>query len=318
MESNVKILVPLNDRGDIKSFSEAGTDQFYFGFFDDSFCNKFGDDADINRMSSFGTRANSFSFAETLEAIAEVSSYGCDSYITFNANVYLKGQLEYLAEKMLLLKEAGATGVILSDAELAKAAESIGIHAVASTMTGIYNTDIFSYYVKKGFKRVIPPRECSIEDIRLMHESFPDIELEAFYMRNGCIYSDSNCLVNHKFGGMCTDLRRRQGLLEMSDKSTVGRSELEASLKLYNERLYTGIACGHCALYDLIDAGVSALKIVGRADRHEQILSDVRATRENIKIASAAKCREEYIENMVKPDNAKTNCVGGFNCYYRR
>lgn len=318
MNKEMKILVPLNDRADIKRFSEAGADQFYFGFYDEEWSRKFGDGACINRMSSFGTRANRFSFDEALCAISESVSLGRESYITFNANVYSAGQLDYLAEKLDRLKTAGVTGVILSDAELAKVANDIGIHAVASTMTAIYNTDILAYYVRKGFKRIITPRECSIEDIGLMHEQFPEIEIEAFFMRNGCIYSDSNCLIDHRFGGMCTDLRRRQGLLQLAKESTVDKTQLEESLKKYDERLYTGIACGQCALYELGEVGVTALKIVGRADRHDSILSDIETTKANLLIVAEAKNRDEYLKNMIKPKYADDNCVDGFNCYYRR
>lgn len=314
MRADMKILVPLNNERDVERYAAAGADQFYFGFFDPEWTGRFSHNADINRMSAFGTRANRFSFENALGVIRQIASLGKDSYVTFNANVYSEEQIEFIGELFFELKEAGVTGVILSDATLVSKALSAGIDAVASTMTAIYNTDILKYYAGKGFKRVIVPRECSISDIKTMHDAFPDIEIEAFYMRNGCLYSDCNCLIDHHFGGLCTDLRRRQGLLSLSPGHSVDEAKLRESLKLFDEKLFSGIACGHCALYDLYHAGVKALKIVGRADRNDSVLKDIETTERNLEVVFEASSKEEYLSNMIKPD---AYCVSGLNCYYR-
>ena len=62
----MKILVPLNNAELLQKYIDAGADEFYIGFHDLQWSEKFGKYADINRMSGFGMNANRYSFEEIL------------------------------------------------------------------------------------------------------------------------------------------------------------------------------------------------------------------------------------------------------------
>ena len=82
--------------------------------------------------------------------------------------------------------------------ELVEIAKKYRINAVISTIAGIYNSDIAKFYWKLGVERIILPRDLSVDDIERIVTSVPDVEYEAFMMRNGCTFSDSNCLGLHR------------------------------------------------------------------------------------------------------------------------
>ena len=54
----MNIMVPIQNESLVNELVQAGTDEFYFGFKDSKWERRFGTFSEINRMSSFGSRAN--------------------------------------------------------------------------------------------------------------------------------------------------------------------------------------------------------------------------------------------------------------------
>ena len=108
------------------------------------------------------------------------------------------------------LKRAKVDGVIVSIPELIGMAIKHGLEAVASSICGIYNSEIAEFYRDLGATRLILPRELSLDDIAEIKSAVPDVEYEVFLMRNGCLFSDSYCLGLHarQRGAFCYDFRR--------------------------------------------------------------------------------------------------------------
>ena len=74
----MKILVPVNNSDYIDRYIECGADEFYLGFYDEQWENKFGKYADINRMSGFGKLANKYNFEEAMKLAAYIKKRGKD------------------------------------------------------------------------------------------------------------------------------------------------------------------------------------------------------------------------------------------------
>ncbi len=78
----MKIMVPIADEKNIEPFAKAGADEFYFGIYDNVWTKRFGIFEEINRMSSFGSRANIP--VDNLENfIYAIKDMGKKAYITF-------------------------------------------------------------------------------------------------------------------------------------------------------------------------------------------------------------------------------------------
>ena len=309
-------LVPVNDRAYLGRYVEAGGEEFYVGFHDAAWHERFGDVADLNRMTGFQHQANPYGFDEVLDIVDEVRGLGKKLYVTFNANVYTKEQLDFLYGYFERLHTAGAAGVIVSVPEAVEPAADSGLAVVASTMCGVYNADIARFYRELGCTRVIVPRDMGLAEIEALAEAVPDVELEVFLMRNGCIFADGYCLGRHfqNRNALCWDVRHAD-----REFYTVGRGRSLSGAARENNEAYGRFhrtACGLCAVYRLERAGVAAAKIVGRSDDSACILRDIEAVVRNVEIARACVDEQEYLARMDVPPERAAACTDGLSCYY--
>ncbi len=314
----MEILVPLSNLEYVKSYLIAGADEFYMGFHDEMWENLFGKYADINRMSGFGIRANPYSFNEILEVIKVVKDTGKKVFITLNANGYSKDQILYMEQHYFpVFCKLDIDGIILSDINVISSVVKHGIKPVASTMCAIYNCNIAKIYYNFGVRRMILPRDLSLKEIADICERMPDVQFEAFFMRNGCIFSDCYCLGMHRpeCGATCTYTRYGIHSYCHNYSSFEDYHAVDVNDYLYRTSFHID-ACAMCALYKLNEIGISSLKIVGRADDFESVCKDIALTKQNLKVMAQSKTERDYLNNMKFPSNFPQKCRIGNSCYY--
>jgi len=313
----MKILVPLNSKEYIDKFIDAGAEELYVGFDDDDWYTEFGSLSEINRMSGFRGRANKYTLDEVIDMAEYISSKNADLYLTLNSPRYTEAQLNRI--ELYLQKIAGSkiSGLIISCPELLPLAGKYGIKAVCSTMCAVYNNDILNYYKKMGVQKIILPRDITMEEIAKLIKDNPELEYEVFLMRNGCVFSDSNCLCMHRelYKSLCGMLAHSQRKILSNDTDFIRNQEYRVNAMLFND-CYRKLSCALCALYDFVQLGVKSGKIVGRADEQDFILRDVKLVKQNLEIAKKASSREEYLEKMVFPPYMEHSCNLGYSCYY--
>ena len=314
-------LVPLNNASALPRFHESGVGEVYLGFHDDEWDRRFGR-SELNRMSGFGREANPFDFNGACGLISQASDLGMRAFVCFNAASYTPNQIDFIAHAYLpQLTAARCHGVILSGQALIAAARDVGLGVTMSTIAGVYNAQLAAHYRDRGATRVIVPRDLSVEEIAGIMTSVPDIEYEAFLMRNGCLFSDSHCLGCHRAGNpsLCMSLRTGQWGIFPVGASASDAAFLERAWE--NERLlnedYHRRTCGLCALWRLERLGVDAYKVVGRSDDVDDLCFDAALVVRNAALAHACATEEEYLEQMERPRDPATLCgMHGLSCYY--
>lgn len=314
----MNILAPLNDPAAVDDYLACGASEFYVGFTDGEWTRRFGAASDLNRLSGFGSQANACDFPSLLDAIRRIADTGAHVYVPFNGAAYSTAQCDYIAHAYFPdLARAGADGVILSGPELIGAAHGAGLAAVASTMAAVANADIMRFYRQRGIDRVIFPRELSIGEIRAIVRKAPEVECEVFLMRNGCVFSDSHCLGCHRAErySLCRDLRYGRQWEERRGQAPVPACP-DAPPEGSMAELFAQAACGLCALWEFLDMGICAAKVVGRCDGTEGLLRDIALVRDNLAIAARSATAREYRAAMRLPENAAEICASGLNCYY--
>lgn len=313
----MKVLVPLNNIEHIDDYIEAGAEEFYIGFYDEAWWEKFGEYADINRLTGFKKDANPYSFDEVLGIISQVKQKGVNIYVTFNSSLYSQEQLDYIEGYFVKLKETPLDGVIVSCTELVEMAQKLGIDSVISTIAGVYNSDITRYYCELGAKRIILPRDLSTKEIEEIVHKVPDTEYEIFMMRNGCRFSDANCLGFHRSekASICACLGNAGRDLKLDGKNFKEKHEIELNDMVYTQNFHH-FACGVCSIYRFVKLGINAGKIVGRSDEWQNICHDIRLIKQNVEIARNCQSEEEYLERMIFPDDQTFMCKMGLSCYY--
>lgn len=313
----MKALVPLNNIEHINDYIEAGAEEFYLGFYDENWHQKFGEYADINRLTGFKKNANPYNLEEVINIIEDTKKKGVMMYVTFNASVYSQAQLDDIVTYMERLKATSLDGVIVSCPELVEMARKLGINVVVSTISAIYNEDSVKFYRDLGAKRIILPRDLSMDEIESIVKAVPDVEYEVFLMRNGCRYSDGNCLGFHRseMSAICGCLGGAQRTLHYEKNDFKTRHEVELNDILYTKFFHSN-ACGLCSIYRFVKMGIAAGKIVGRSDEWQYICRDINLIKQNVEIAKMCKSEKEYLDKMILPEDEAIMCKLGLSCYY--
>ena len=301
----MNIMVPLSSMDTLEEFCQAGADEFYFGFYDPDWEAVFGPFEEINRMSSFGGQAN-FSLGILEDIVKQIHMRGKKAYVTLNSAAYSIAQLKWMDAYVEKLRLAGIDGIIAGSLELVYRLKDCGIPLTMSTMGGAYNSGIIALYQELGISRVILPRDMKLSDMERIVWQFPDIDFEAFLMRNGCKYSDSGCMSYHarKYGSMCAALDGGFCAIDTSpvmDALTV--REVYANHALFAKAFHKK-ACGLCAVDLLMKMGIASVKIVGRADLADSVKKDIRRMRALIDHPGHSR------------ESVSDSCLYQLNCYY--
>lgn len=313
----MKALVPLNNVEHIDDYIEAGAGEFYLGFYDEAWHDQFGEYADINRLTGFKKNANPYNLEEVINIIEDTKKKGVMMYVTFNASVYSQAQLDYMVRYIERLKATSLDGVIVSCPELVEMASKLGMNVVVSTISAAYNEDTVKFYRDLGAKRIILPRDLSMDEIESIVKAVPDVEYEVFLMRNGCRYSDGNCLGFHRseMSAICGCLGGAHRTLQYEKNDFKTRHEVELNDILYTKFFHSN-ACGLCSVYRFVKMGIAAGKIVGRSDEWQYICRDINLIKQNVEIAKKCESEEEYLDKMILPEDEAMMCKLGLSCYY--
>lgn len=313
----MKILAPLNSFADLPTYIAAGADEFYLGYYDTEFFNRFGAYAEMNKMSSI--KGSDFAdFAAMERAVSLIREAGKGVFLTFNSLSYTEAQLDYLRGVFEKVKKLNPDGLIIGAPELTDLALEMGLPVCISSMANVYNRIAVGYYADRGAKRIILPRDLSLDEVDAVCRAYPQTEIEVFFMRVGCKYSDPHCLCLHggKYGGICGSLSKAKTRLHDETPSFERQHDFEFTHYLYEAFFHRHTACGLCAIWRLLQSGVTTVKIVGRYENSQAVCEDIRNTRANIAIAQTCATQQEYLQRMQYPADRAERCKMGMCCYY--
>ena len=221
---------------------------------------KHGADAVYIGAGRFGARQAAGNPVEDITELARFAHfYGAKVYVT--VNTILKDSELADAEKLIWqLYEAGADALLVQDmAVLRMKLPPIALHA--STQCDVRSVEKVRFLASCGFTRVVLARELSLDEIRVIHEACPDVELECFVHGALCVSYSGQCYASqYCFGrsanrGECAQFCRLKFDLVDSDDNVIAKGRHLLSLRDMNRME---------SLEELMDAGVCSFKIEGR------------------------------------------------------
>ena len=256
----IELLAPAGDFSCLVAAIEAGADAVYIG------------------GKLFGARAfsNNFTDDEIVKAINYAHLYGVKVYVTTNTIIY-EHEVDYFLNYIEFLHKNNVDAIIIQDLGLLdlvrKTFPNLEIHA--STQMHIHNLDGVQLMEKLGVKRVVLARETSIDKIKYIKEN-TNIELEVFIHGALCISYSGQCLMSSLIGnrsgnrGTCAGSCRQ--LYSVVDKNN--------NILLNNMYpLSTKDLCSLENLNELIELGISSLKVEGRMKSKEYVYTVVKLYR---------------------------------------
>ena len=215
----LELLAPARDVECGKAAIDHGADAVYIG------------------AERFGARAAA---GNSLDDIAELCSYAhafrAKVYVTVNTIIY-DNELDATRRLLRQLADIGVDAILVQDMALLDMLADMPIECHASTQTDNRTAEKVKWLKSLGFSRVVLARELSIDEIRQIHESVPDVELEVFVHGALCVsysglcYASQYCFGRSANRGECAQFCRLSFDMVDSEGKIIEKSRHLLSLK---------------------------------------------------------------------------------------
>ena len=283
----IELLSPVGDFECLKAAVQNGADAVYFG------------------AGSFSARAFATNFDDDAlkEAITYAKVRGVKTNLTLNTLI----KNDEMNDAIKLAEKAynyGIDAIIVQDLGLAryliKNFPGLAVHA--STQISVHNLEGVLELQKLGFSRVVLSRELSLQEIEHICKN-SNVEIEVFTHGALCISYSGQCLFSSMVGGRsgnrgkCAQpCRLPYELLScssaLSNLSTLQGTPVSASPEILTSLdkgylLSPRDLCGLDYLPELVDAGVTCLKIEGRMKTPEYVATVTRIYRKYLDLAQS-------------------------------
>jgi len=301
-------MAPAGNFESLNAAIQGGANAVYFGV------------GDLNMRSH---SANNFSIESLQEIVSICSEKGVRSYLTLNIVLYDQ-DLAAMRETIDAAKRAGVSAIIASDISVIMYAREVGMEVHISTQLNVSNIESVRYHAKFA-DVIVLARELTLNQIKAISEAIEReqikgpsgnlVALELFCHGALCMAVSGKCYLSlHEYNasanrGSCYQLCRRG--YEVTDLET-GRS-----LEVDNKYIMSPKDLSTIAFTDLIiDAGVTVLKIEGRARSAEYVKTVVAAYRK----AADAVCEGSFTPELVSELEKQLSSVfnrGFWDGYYQ-
>ncbi len=261
----IELLAPAGSLAALKAAVENGADAVYIG----------------GPMFSARQKAENFTREQMIAGVQYAHERGVKVHVALNtllSNEEIGNVVEYAYQ----LAEANVDAVIVQDLGVAhllrETLPQLPLHA--STQMAVHNTPGVQFLEEQGFERVVLARETSLDAIGQI-KAQTDVELEVFVHGALCVAYSGQCLLSSMIGGrsgnrgLCAQPCRMQ--YQLIDQAGKEYQSKDGQYLLSTRDLNM---IHH--LPDLIQAGVTSLKIEGRMKRPEYVATVVRQYRQAI------------------------------------
>lgn len=249
-----ELLLPAKDLMTVKTAFMYGADAVYLG------------------APEFGLRSKATNL--TLEEIKEACDFAHkrNKKIYITANIIARNShIEKAGEFFRELKDIAVDGVLVADPGMFRVLKKSWPEALVhiSTQAGNLNFETIMFWYDLGVRRIVCERLMTLSEIKRVREIIPkDMELEAFAHGAMCISFSGRCLLSATFTGMDANLgecthpcRWKYSLVEeRREGEYYPIEEDENGTYIMNSK----DLCMIDVIPDMIDAGISSLKIEGR------------------------------------------------------
>ncbi len=207
----------------------------------------------------FSARAAAGNSIEEIESLCSYAhKYNASVYVAINT-ILRDSELTDAEQIIHKLYNAGADAIIIQDMGILEMnLPPIALHA--STQMDNRTPEKVSFLEKTGFTQVVLARELSLDQIRKISES-TSVTLEAFIHGSLCVSYSGQCYASQALTGRsanrgeCAQICRLPYTLKDADGKDICKEKHLLSLKDLNLSSH---------LEELLDAGISSLKIEGR------------------------------------------------------
>ena len=271
---DIEIMAPVGSYESLMAAIQGGAGSVYFG---------------LEKLNMRSRSSHNFTIADVKKIVSTCNKHQVKTYVTINTVLYNE-DIPYMKEIVDACRKEGITAVIASDIMAIEYARSQGVEVHISTQLNVSNWGALTYYSRYA-DIVVLARELTLDQVKEIHQQIIDqqikgpsgklVRIEMFIHGALCMAVSGKCYLSlHEMNasanrGACMQICRRSYIV--TDKET--GQELEVD----NERIMSPKdLCTIHFLNKMLDAGVSVLKIEGRARSPEYVKTVVECYREAV------------------------------------
>ena len=305
--TDIEIMAPVGSYESLRAAIAAGANSVYFG---------------IGQLNMRSASAANFTADDMAEINRIAHENGVKTYLTVNTIIY-DTELQQMHDVVDRAKAEGVDAIIASDMSVILYAYQVGVEVHISTQCNISNSEAVKFY-SQWADVVVLARELSLEQIAMVHKAIVEqdirgpkgelVKIEMFAHGALCMSISGKCyLSEHETAcsanrGACRQICRRK--YTITDKDTGQMLDIDGRYILSPKDLGT---------VDFLDkfiaAGVSVLKIEGRARGAEYVKRVVESYDLALQAIERGEYSREYAESL-KVTLAKVFNRGFWGGYY--
>lgn len=288
--SDIEIMAPVGSYESLYAAINAGANSVYFG---------------IGQLNMRSASAANFTADDMAEINRIAHEHGVKTYLTVNTIIY-DTELELMHSVVDRAKAEGVDAIIASDLSVILYAYHVGVEVHISTQCNISNSEAAKFY-SQWADVVVLARELSLEQIAMVHKAIVEqdirgpkgelLKIEMFSHGALCMSISGKCyLSEHETAcsanrGACRQICRRKYTLQ--DKDSGEMLDIDGRYILSPKDL-----CTVDFLDKFIAAGVSVLKIEGRARGAEYVKRVVECYDLALRAIERGEYSREYAEEL--------------------
>jgi U32 family peptidase len=284
----IEIMAPAGSWESLQAALQGGADSIYFG---------------IEQLNMRARASNNFTLEDLVEIATLCNEKGVKTYITLNTIIY-DHDLNLMKKIVTTAKESGITAIIASDQSVISYASSIKMEVHISTQCNVTNLETVRFYSHFA-DVVVLSRELSLLQVKEITKGIGKekikgpsgrlVEIEIFAHGALCVAVSGKCYMSlHTSNssanrGACTQNCRKT--YTVKDKETGHEFDIDNEYIMSPKDL-----CTIGFIDQVLDAGVTVLKLEGRGRSPEYVKTTTKCYRE----AANAYLNGTYNQELVK------------------
>jgi len=271
MGETMNLMAPADSFETARGVIDSGADEIYLGLDDRNFVN-------LN-LSGRGRGCN----VPTRKELVEIIEFAHDRGVLVDYAVntpFLSDELEEIfISHVMAGVDAGVDALIVGEPGAMQLVGEMdtGLPVHASVLLNTFNIGQIELLKSLGASKIVLPFKMALDEIRALSKAGVDLEI---FGQFGCSNINGTCHLIHSAGESIN-----LGIPCRANYLVGGMVQQVKQVHYVHPILDAGTDCSLCSIPDLLEIGVSALKIVGRGMNPEMMREIVRIYRACIDLA---------------------------------
>ncbi|MBR5984587.1 MAG: U32 family peptidase [Bacteroidales bacterium] len=290
--TDIDLMAPVGSYESLMAAIQAGSNSIYFG---------------IEQLNMRARSSNNFTFDDLRNIVEICDKHNVRTYLTVNTIIYDE-EMEKMHKVIDAAAENHVTAVIASDIAVMQYAHSKGVEVHASTQLNISNIEAVAFFAQ-FCDVMVTARELSLDQVKYITEQIRQrdirgpkgelVKIEIFCHGALCMAVSGKCYLSlHEYNhsanrGACLQACRRA--YRVTDVESGDELEIDNKYIMSPKDL-----CTIGFINKIIDAGVSVLKIEGRARSCEYVKTVVECYNEALNSCFDGTYDREKIDSWKK------------------